>query len=71
MTGLGIDLGSRQAKFALLDGHKIVWLKVFDTIPFYKLYGGMRGLAAGRSDDDRGARCLPPRFQGERVEHLA
>lgn len=43
MNGLGIDLGSRQAKFALLDGPEIVWLKVFDTIPFYKRYGGMRG----------------------------
>ncbi|HEY7746069.1 MAG TPA: acyl-CoA dehydratase activase [Desulfuromonadales bacterium] len=43
MSGLGIDLGSRQAKFALLDGRDILWLKAFDTIPFYKRYGGMRG----------------------------
>jgi predicted CoA-substrate-specific enzyme activase len=43
VNGLGIDLGSRQAKFALLDGPDIVWLQAFDTIPFYKRYGGMRG----------------------------
>jgi predicted CoA-substrate-specific enzyme activase len=42
MTGLGIDLGSRQAKFAALDGDRPLWLKTFDTIPFYKQYGGMR-----------------------------
>lgn len=42
MTGLGIDLGSRQAKFAALDGDRLLWLKTFDTIPFYKQYGGMR-----------------------------
>ena len=42
MKGFGIDLGSRQAKFALLDGPAILWLKTFDTIPFYKRYGGMR-----------------------------
>jgi len=42
MTALGIDLGSRQAKFALLDGSAVRWLRDYDTIPFYKRYGGMR-----------------------------
>jgi len=42
MTALGIDLGSRQAKFALLDGAAVRWLRDYDTIPFYKRYGGMR-----------------------------
>lgn len=42
MTGLGIDLGSRQAKFAALDGDRVLWLKSFDTIPFYKQYGSLR-----------------------------
>ncbi len=42
MTGLGIDLGSRQAKFAALNGPEIAWLREYDTIPFYKRFGGMR-----------------------------
>ncbi len=42
MTGLGIDLGSRQAKFAAMDGDRLLWLKSFDTIPFYKRYGSVR-----------------------------
>lgn len=42
MTGLGIDLGSRQAKFAALNGPELAWLREFETIPFYKRYGGMR-----------------------------
>jgi predicted CoA-substrate-specific enzyme activase len=42
MTGLGIDLGSRQTKFAAVDGDHLLWLKTFDTIPFYKQYGSMR-----------------------------
>ena len=33
MTALGIDLGSRQAKFALLDGAAVRWLRDYDTIP--------------------------------------
>jgi predicted CoA-substrate-specific enzyme activase len=41
MTSLGIDLGSRQAKFAALKGSEILWLKAFDTIPFYKRYGSV------------------------------
>ncbi|MEJ2699262.1 MAG: hypothetical protein P8Z70_06350 [Desulfuromonadales bacterium] len=41
MTGLGIDLGSRQAKFAALNGPEIDWLREFDTIPFYKRFGGV------------------------------
>jgi len=38
MTGLGIDLGSRQIKFAALEGETILWLRDFPTIPFYKQY---------------------------------
>jgi (R)-2-hydroxyacyl-CoA dehydratese activating ATPase len=42
MITLGIDLGSRQAKFAAMGDEGILWLRTFDTIPFYKRYGGMR-----------------------------
>jgi predicted CoA-substrate-specific enzyme activase len=42
MTGLGIDLGSRQAKFAALQGEDLLWLRAFDTIPFYKRYASLR-----------------------------
>ncbi len=42
MIALGIDLGSRQAKFAAMDSDGILWLRAFDTIPFYKRFGGMR-----------------------------
>lgn len=42
MTGIGIDLGSRQVKFAALDGQTIAWLKSYDTIPFYKRYASRR-----------------------------
>jgi len=41
MTGLGIDLGSRQAKFAAFDGDALLWLKDFPTIPFYRQYGSI------------------------------
>lgn len=43
MTGIGIDLGSRQVKFAALDGCAIAWLKNYDTIPFYKRYASRSG----------------------------
>jgi (R)-2-hydroxyacyl-CoA dehydratese activating ATPase len=40
---IGIDLGSRKAKFALLaDGH-IIRLTDYDTILFYKRFGRMEG----------------------------
>lgn len=42
MTGIGIDLGSRQVKLAALDGERLLWLHVFDTIPFYKRYASRR-----------------------------
>jgi predicted CoA-substrate-specific enzyme activase len=42
MTGLGIDLGSRRIKMVALQGETILWFKSFDTIPFYKRYGGIR-----------------------------
>ncbi|WP_429884307.1 acyl-CoA dehydratase activase [Geoalkalibacter halelectricus] len=45
MTTLGIDLGSRKVKFAALRDLEILWLRDFDTIPFYKRYGGLH---AGR-----------------------
>jgi predicted CoA-substrate-specific enzyme activase len=42
MTGLGIDLGSRQVKFAALEGATVLWLRDFATIPFYKQYAAVR-----------------------------
>jgi len=36
---IGIDLGSRKAKFALLQGGAIIRLADFDTITFYKRFG--------------------------------
>jgi predicted CoA-substrate-specific enzyme activase len=42
MTGLGIDLGSRQVKLAALAGAEMLWLRDYDTIPFYKRYGRAR-----------------------------
>jgi len=41
MTCLGIDLGSRQAKFAAFDGDRLLWLKDFATIPFYRKFGSI------------------------------
>ena len=41
MTGLGIDLGSRQAKFAAFDDDQLLWLKDFPTIPFYRQFGSV------------------------------
>jgi|GEM_PF-191417 len=38
---IGIDLGSRKAKFALLRGSEIVRLADLDTIAFYKKYGSI------------------------------
>jgi predicted CoA-substrate-specific enzyme activase len=40
---IGIDLGSRKAKFALLDGRRIVRLADQDTVTFYKRHGRMEG----------------------------
>jgi (R)-2-hydroxyacyl-CoA dehydratese activating ATPase len=40
---IGIDLGSRKVKFALLDAGKILTLQAFDTISFYKNFGRMKG----------------------------
>jgi (R)-2-hydroxyacyl-CoA dehydratese activating ATPase len=42
VTGLGIDLGSRQAKLAALDNGQVLWLRDFETIPFYRQYGKVR-----------------------------
>ena len=41
MRSVGIDLGSRQIKMISLDEDHILWLKSFDTIPFYKQYSGI------------------------------
>ncbi|WP_305043135.1 acyl-CoA dehydratase activase [Geoalkalibacter sp.] len=41
MLTLGIDLGSRKVKLAALRDNRLLWLRDFDTIPFYKRYGGM------------------------------
>ncbi len=40
---IGIDLGSRKAKFALLEKGDIVRLTEFDTIAFYKRFGRLHG----------------------------
>ncbi len=42
MTGLGIDLGSRQVKLAALEGDNVLWLRDFPTIPFYKKHASLR-----------------------------
>ncbi|HJV66906.1 MAG TPA: acyl-CoA dehydratase activase [Geomonas sp.] len=43
MLRIGIDLGSRKAKFALMRENGIVRLADLDTIAFYKKYGSMVG----------------------------
>jgi predicted CoA-substrate-specific enzyme activase len=40
---IGIDLGSRKAKFALLEGATVRRLADRDTIGFYKRYGRLEG----------------------------
>lgn len=40
---IGIDLGSRKAKFALMRGTEIIRLADQDTISFYKKYGSIAG----------------------------
>ena len=40
---IGIDLGSRKVKFALLKEGRIERLGDFDTLSFYKRFGRMRG----------------------------
>jgi predicted CoA-substrate-specific enzyme activase len=40
---IGIDLGSRKAKFALYGDGNIVRLAGYDTIAFYKRYGRLEG----------------------------
>ena len=40
---IGIDLGSRKAKFALFRDDKIERLADFDTITFYKRFGSLDG----------------------------
>lgn len=40
---IGIDLGSRKAKFAAMDGGTIVRLADYDTIAFYKRFGRLDG----------------------------
>jgi (R)-2-hydroxyacyl-CoA dehydratese activating ATPase len=39
---IGIDLGSRKAKFALMRGAEILRLADLDTIAFYKKYGSIQ-----------------------------
>jgi len=41
MNGFGIDLGSRQAKFAAIENEELLWLKDFPTIPFYRQFGSV------------------------------
>jgi predicted CoA-substrate-specific enzyme activase len=38
IQALGIDLGSRRVKVAALETSGVVWLKTFDTIPFYRRF---------------------------------
>lgn len=40
---LGIDLGSRKAKFALVQEGRVIRLADHDTVPFYKRYGRLEG----------------------------
>jgi len=40
---IGMDLGSRKAKFALLVDGNIIRLADYDTMPFYKRFGRMEG----------------------------
>ncbi|HEY6871368.1 MAG TPA: acyl-CoA dehydratase activase [Geobacteraceae bacterium] len=40
---IGIDLGSRKAKFAALAGDEVVRLADYDTVTFYKRFGSMVG----------------------------
>jgi len=40
---IGIDLGSRKAKFALVEARAIVRLADYDTITFYKRFGRLDG----------------------------
>jgi len=40
-VSIGIDLGSRKAKFALMRGGELVRLHDLDTIAFYKKYGSI------------------------------
>ena len=68
MTGLGIDLGSRQVKIAALQGESLLWLREFDTIPFYKRFGGMRG---GRLCLDFAAMDLLPEAELRRIPLVA
>jgi predicted CoA-substrate-specific enzyme activase len=41
--GIGIDLGSRKAKFALLSGGAVARLADQDTVTFYKKFGRLEG----------------------------
>ncbi len=43
MMRIGIDLGSRKAKFAALKDGEIVRLADYDTVTFYKRFGSMVG----------------------------
>lgn len=40
---IGIDLGSRKAKFALVEGGAVLRLADYDTITFYKRFGRLEG----------------------------
>lgn len=41
MKRVGIDLGSRKVKIAITDGNDDYEFHSFDTIPFYKQFGGI------------------------------
>lgn len=40
---IGIDLGSRKVKFALVSAGSVIRLETFDTISFYRNFGRMKG----------------------------
>ncbi|MBT0652275.1 acyl-CoA dehydratase activase [Geomobilimonas luticola] len=40
---IGIDLGSRKAKFAVLEEDRVIRLADYDTITFYKRFGRLEG----------------------------
>ncbi len=45
---IGIDLGSRTVKIALMEGNEIARTRSFGTLLFYKRYGAIRQAAIGR-----------------------
>ncbi|MBR5704373.1 MAG: 2-hydroxyglutaryl-CoA dehydratase [Deltaproteobacteria bacterium] len=75
MDALGIDLGSRQIKIAFLSEDTIVWLKSFDTIPFYRQFGRLENgelrLDFAAAGIDTGSATLTATGYGRNILNLA